>query len=630
MTTAEISSRIRSALEAGEPVRLDLESRQAGVANGRVFIDHAVPVLAVHRGLCRESRQAGAANGSAAEAACEQAHHLVTTQPAYVWTSTTDQDAASELVETVARELRRAAGALLVAEVWTPLDDSRASDVDPFGRAPRFTIYTREPLRTGALDELCDGLSGIEIAGQGADVDHVETTSIAPPGLLPLEVDATVVGLAVDAVFVNARDDEFYPRVLDTLRTAIAAPLAHTAALEADQPVASLGRTVLEDTADVVDQGLAEVASSFGFLLQVTPINATEAWDEFNAAGCDCEPEFLYRPIAFDPDAARRTLFALPLEDVEDPTVHGLLRECRDEIEAHIRMVLDIETPQFLPTSLRVYGAPDPELVALAHDIVAVLDERPRSKRGKEKVGATAFAAAARAQLEAYRTRSEHVPVEVEIRDDMPGSLMVSRGKLLVGAKMSLSANRVEALLAHEVGTHVLTYANGCAQPLRQLRLGMAGYQDLQEGIAVLSEWLVGGLTAGRFRTLAARVVGADALANGADFLELYRVIRETGLSERSSFKVALRLRRGGGLTKDMVYLRGLRDLLGYLEDGGDFWPLFVGKIALRHVPAIDDLHARGVLEDAPLRPLLADDPAALTRLDRARAGLSVLDLLSD
>ena len=91
---------------------------------------------------------------------------------------------------------------------------------------------------------------------------------------------------------------------------------------------------------------------------------------------------------------------------------------------------------------------------------------------------------------------------------------------------------------------------------------------------------------------------------------------------------MTLRLYRGGGLTKDMVYLRGLRDLLVHLAGGGAYWPLFVGKLALRHLPAVENLRARGVLAEPPLLPLYAADPAALARLDRARAGLTVLDLL--
>ena len=49
-------------------------------------------------------------------------------------------------------------------------------------------------------------------------------------------------------------------------------------------------------------------------------------------------------------------------------------------------------------------------------------------------------------------------------------------------------AEKAAALLAHEVGTHIVTYVNGKAQPFRQLYAGLAGYEAFQEGIAVLAE----------------------------------------------------------------------------------------------------------------------------------------------
>ncbi|WP_420454262.1 flavohemoglobin expression-modulating QEGLA motif protein [Rubrivirga sp.] len=620
MTAEALGRTVRDGLDAGTPTRLDLDG-------GTVFVDHAVPVLAVHR--CP-----GGATGDPAldaRAACDQAHQLVTTQPAYVVASDPDPEAARASVRAVADVLAEACGALVVVEVWSPLDEGPDDTADPFDRAPGFTIFTApDGPSDDAVDALCDALSGIEVAGQGAGVEHVVTPTVAPPGLPPLGLPGTV-GLAVDAVFHNARDDEFYPRVLARLRRTMAPALRQAAADATGAPAPTLARTTLEPAARDVDRGLAAVAQSFGFLLQVTPVNGDAAWDEFRGGDCERAPELLYRPLTFDPDRARRALFALPLEDVEDPVVEGLLRECRDEIESHIRMVLDVETPQFLPESLRVYGAPDDALVGLARQIVAALDTKAAAASGAEVVGATAFAARARAQLEAYRAQSEHVPVEVDVRDDLPGTLMVSRGQLLIGSRYQVAARRVEALLAHEVGTHVLTYANGRAQPLEQLHHGLAGYQDLQEGLAVFAEWLVGGLTRGRFRTLAARVLGARALADGADFVETFRLLRaDAGLSDRRAFRVAVRLYRGGGLTKDMVYLRGLRDLLRHLADGGPFWPLFVGKMALRHLPAITDLRERGVLVAPPLRPLHADDPDVRARLDRARDGLSVTDLVRD
>ena len=620
MTADALRRVLRTGLDAGRPVRLDL----GGL--GTVFVDHAVPILAVHR--CP-----GGATGDPAldaRAACDQAHQLVTTQPAYVLTSDPDPGAARETARIVAEALEAACGGLLLVEVWSPLDDAHDDDVDPFDRAPGFTIYTSEDGPPAeAVDALCDALSGIEEAGQGASVDHVVTPTVAPPGLPPLDRPHTI-GLAVDAIFHNARDDEFYPRVLAHLRERIAPALRQAAADATQVSPTRLARTALEPAAVEVDRGLSDVARSFGFLLQVTPVNTDTAWDDFKGGGCEHAPELLYRPLTFDPDQARRDLFALPLDDVEDPVVEGLLRECRDELASHVRMVLDIDTPQFLPESLRVFGAPDDDLIDLAHRVVSAVDARPRRTTGQETVGATVFAAQARAQLEAYHALSEHVPVTVDIRQDLPGSLMVSSGELLIGARYQVSEARVAPLLAHEIGTHVLTYANGCAQSIEQFRHGLAGYEDLQEGLAVFAEWLVGGLTGGRFRTLAARVLGARAVADGAEFVDTYRLLRrDAGLSERGAFGVAVRLHRGGGLTKDMVYLRGLRDLLRHLAEGGPFRALFAGKMALRHLDAVADLTDRGILRPPRLLPLHLDDPSAVARLGRARDGLTVTDLLS-
>ena len=125
-------------------------------------------------------------------------------------------------------------------------------------------------------------------------------------------------------------------------------------------------------------------------------------------------------------------------------------------------------------------------------------------------------------------------------------------------------------------------------------------------------------------------MLGARAVADGAEFVDTYRLLRrDAGLSERGAFGVAVRLHRGGGLTKDMVYLRGLRDLLRHLAEGGPFRALFAGKMALRHLDAVADLTDRGILRPPRLLPLHLDDPSAVARLGRARDGLTVTDLLS-
>ena len=620
-------------LGQGQPVRQAL-------GDGRLFVDHAVPILAVHR--C-----AGTSSGDPAldrRAACTAAHRLITTGPAYLLATggPAQHEGVRRFAAAVTDALAEQVGRVLLVEVWAPLDESQAEEVDPFRREPGFTLYVPDdPDAQAVAPALADALSGVELAGQGATVRTVDAPEVAPPGLPPLLDDGprvVTIGLAVDAVFLNAEHEEFYPGVLEALRAGLAPALATAGRTFASLtganrtlPARPMGRHHLEPAAEQVDAGLAACSGQYGFLLQVTPVNVAEAWDEFREGGCARPPELLYRPFTFDPDAIRRALFALPVDEIEDPVVAGLLREKRDEIEIEIRMILDRETDQFLPGSLRLFPAPDEDLVTLALALAEQIAAGPAPPTGVELVGPTAFAAAAEGEFAYYRAQHAGFASGVEVRTDLPGSLMVSDGVLLIGAGARIRADRVAPLLAHEVGTHVLTHANGAAQPLRQLRDGLAGYEPLQEGLAVLAEWLVGGLTRGRMRTLAARVLGADALVRGADFMETFALLKEQAdLSDRASFGVTVRLYRGGGLTKDAVYLRGLRDLLAHLGAGGAFWPLFAGKLALHHLSAVQTLRARGILQAPPLRPRYAADARALARLDRTRAGLSVQDLLAD
>jgi hypothetical protein len=104
--------------------------------------------------------------------------------------------------------------------------------------------------------------------------------------------------------------------------------------------------------------------------------------------------------------------------------------------------------------------------------------------------------------------------------------------------------------------------------------------------------------------------------------------VPESVCPRRDYWQDFLDIFRGGGFTKDMIYLRGLHDLLDYLGKGGEIWPLFIGKIALIHLADLNLLRERGVINDPPLRPRYASDPTALQRLERARSGITVVDLL--
>jgi hypothetical protein len=139
-------------------------------------------------------------------------------------------------------------------------------------------------------------------------------------------------------------------------------------------------------------------------------------------------------------------------------------------------------------------------------------------------------------------------------------------------------------------------------------------------------------LTAGRLRTLAARVVACHRMLEGADFIETFHeLVDEYHFGKRPAFTLASRIFRGGGLTKDAIYLRGFMEVCAYLSDGGPLEPLFVGKIALRHLPQVDELLHRGVLKAPVVMPsYLHHDPQAAGRLRTLRKGLTIKKLCKE
>jgi len=118
-------------------------------------------------------------------------------------------------------------------------------------------------------------------------------------------------------------------------------------------------------------------------------------------------------------------------------------------------------------------------------------------------------------------------------------------------------------------------------------------------------------------------------LMDGADFIELFRHLCRYGFAQRAAFNLTLRLVRGGGLTKDMIYLRGLISVLDFLKEEEPLETLFLGKIAAEHIPLIRELLARGILVQPKVMPRYLESQEAQERLARLRKGVDVLDLLA-
>jgi uncharacterized protein (TIGR02421 family) len=549
----------------------------------------------------------------------------------------------SSLVGQIVQTQAEICGGFLLIEVWASTRPMPADDPELATPPPAFRILTprdNRPERT--IKALKNALLSVRVNGHSAEVHTLTAHKVAPPGMESLltteqaqELGCHVLGLEVRPIYRNPETGAAFPLVRRAMLYQITGALQQSAFAFAQQQTnfralhyLALGRRRLVPAVWEVDRQLAEVGSDFDFLLQSTPTNGQRAWNAFKRGGYDIVPEFHYRPLKTDPALQKRRLWKIPIEDLEDPAIARVFREKRNELDIQLTMMSNFETPAYLYGGIQLYGDIDDDLYALARKILETLPPRSRDDAGGGHLGAVEFADMAREELAFYRQQYPKLKSHVEVRDDIIG-LMVSRGNLLVGTDARIPTMRAEALLNHEVGTHIVTYFNGRAQPFQQLYLGLADYDELQEGLAVLAEFLVDGLSRPRLRLLAARVIAARCLIDGASFIDTFRLLADTyGFQRRLAFTITKRIYRGGGLIKDAIYLRGLVSVLDYLASGGALDPLFVGKIAVHHIPLIEELRLRQVLHDVPLRPRYMDRPGIEDKLVMLRSGLSVLDLI--
>lgn len=616
---------IRERLAEGKRVRRTLPF------DGRLHIDRTLPFLMVYRRPTRYSDHG--------------TNKLVKGEASYLIASGNRklQPSLTTLVKTIVETLSGKCEGFLILEIWTNTDKLSDDTYDPGRNKTSFRIITspqHPPTRTIETFEVA--LKRIRINRKSATVEIVYDKIRAPQKFKTLltsaearKLNCFIIGLEIAPIYHNPETGEVFPLVLRKLHQGLAQAIkkavfefSHNQTNLRPISYQALGRRAAVKAVWEVDEKLADISSQFDFLLLSTPVNIESALKTFQKDRFEKLPIFYYRPRPIDPSILKYKLFDIRIEHVEDPTLAAMFHDKRREIDRQLTMLADRGTKEFLYGSLQLYGTVGDDLLQLAENMLHAMPPRGRGQTSNGYLNAKAFAEHARREIDYYRKLYPEISATVQIRNDTVG-LMVSRGNLLISQKVNIPTARCEALLQHEVGTHVLTYFNGRAQPLRLLYCGLTGYEELQEGLAVLAEYLVGGLNKARLRILAGRIIAAHHMIKDASFIDTYRILnRDYGFPQRTSFIITTRTYRAGGLTKDIVYLRGLIKLLKYLKNNGELDPLFVGKVAIDHVAIIKELQLRNVLHPMPLYPRYLNDEQTKLKLNQLQKGISVLELI--
>ncbi|NND89150.1 MAG: DUF1704 domain-containing protein, partial [Flavobacteriaceae bacterium] len=510
----------------------DLPINEALPEGGILHIDKVLPYICIYRYRKADLYFSG----------------LLRTQASYLIVKDTVD--ISVLIQRLSLYISKRLNSFLIIELWPLRKDHQAE----------FEICCPREKAPATVKALEDGIKNIkriypEVSSITTDTMHRHPDRLDP--ILDLEdareAGALTIGLAVPTIYQRPEENQmfsiFYRKFATQLSVLLKRAVFEFIRVQTANPYdhyLMLGKTHLDEITLKADSVLAEISEGMSFLLRTTPVNSTEQWNDFKTSNYKKEPIFTYRLVALDPEQEKRKLYDIPLEKVDDPTLAYILRDKRLEIEKQLTMLEERGTDSFRFIGESLYGAIEEEVLEGANEL---LKKYPHGDDPGEieKFSCYDFAEYAQAEIDYYQEKFPDLDLSLDIRHDVAG-IMVSETNLLISDTLSMDAQRCDALIQHEVATHILTYCNGKSQPLKQMYAGFAGYDELQEGLAVLAEYLVGGLTVNRLRLLAARVIAAHSLVMGATFIETFKLLKEEHhFPDRTAYYITMRIYRGGG-----------------------------------------------------------------------------------
>ncbi len=338
-----------------------------------------------------------------------------------------------------------------------------------------------------------------------------------------------------------------------------------------------------------IDNYIDTLVKKIELLSYVNPVNIEEEKQKFFASKYLTDPQFKYPKRDFDKFKLHRKFFTLPLESIEDEIIRNLYEEIIYSYSGLIQCIETIgEGKKFYYNSLRSFGTPTEDDVENAKFILHFEDEVDVDNIFVPKYSPEEAE-------EIFREYSTNYEFDYNIKQSttMSAIAMVLNNikTLVINGNHTFSENEMAILTHHEIGVHMVTTMNGLEHSLKIFSHGFPNNVETQEGLAVFSEYMSGNLTLKRLKELAYRVLAVNGLAKGYSFSKTFRSLHNTyDLDREHAFYITVRAYRGGGFTKDYLYLTGLKKIYDYYQSGKDLSLLLTGKVSLDFIEDIEYL----------------------------------------
>ncbi len=335
-----------------------------------------------------------------------------------------------------------------------------------------------------------------------------------------------------------------------------------------------------------VDQSLAQIDNKIKLLYHLRPLNLESEKDKF-FKNENYNPQFEYPSLKFDPLELIEKLNKITLDD--SPLGKIFLGK-KQEISNKIRLLESIDESSFTDLSIKLFGRPEEHEIKECDDF---LNQLNLSKKEEKFLN-----------LEEASKKFEEVFKEyglknwkVKIKENMVADCVSGKNNsLFLREKALFTKERIEALIVHEVETHILTAENGKLQPYEIFNRGFADYLITQEGLAIYNiEKQKDTNPNAKYKALLHVITINEAI--NRSFAETYSKIKKYNIPKEQLFRSTVKAKRGfsntaqkGAFTKDYIYYKGYNQIKEFVKNGGNIKDLYFGKINIKDIEIVKNL----------------------------------------
>ncbi len=356
-----------------------------------------------------------------------------------------------------------------------------------------------------------------------------------------------------------------------------------------EKPDTTTGTPTAEKIILNIDQKVAAINEQLHLLSFLKPTNLQEAYQAFMKQP-DHSPQFTYRPVEQEILQLKNELKKIPRR--VDHILTPLYQEKIEELTKKISLIQNTGNEDLSDWSAAVYGSVTERDYRQALSFIKqtpAVDDTSKVVKTDDVVK----------RITEYLTAKRLSKWKIKLSDSATAGMQVTKNNtIIIDKRARITENRLRALIAHEIETHIYRLENGRLQKYRLFEQGTAGYIRIEEGLAIYNQNRLHISLGAKYFTPAHNVV-AIYLGAQLSFLDLYHQLVDIyGLDKERAWRTCVRVKRGlsdtgkpGAFTKDAAYFLGWLDIERLVREQGpeELKKLYIGKIKISDLQYITD-----------------------------------------